>query len=313
MKISQRSGEPAAARGRERILVRVDVPAIRFISALMLLCVLGWFAVLVVRDHLGYDRVAPGRFGWSVALFAAAALIARGMFLGRPVTTGHAVTAAARGVRRAGCALLVVWTARQHSGRLQRARAHVAYQGATTTGAAGAGVGTGQRHTGGPVGAVCHAFEQELSLQHQQIRGDRLPYPAWVRRSQRRPDRRRHPIRHSGSRFRSHVPRTGLADHRIGLRPSGTWGYGAARRSASRCSRCRSGAMSSSMLHAFHPAGAPISKLAPSGAAHPQLRGHHRDRRRAARLTAALDRRADRGVARRAPRRAHRTRILHEP
>jgi lysylphosphatidylglycerol synthetase-like protein (DUF2156 family) len=48
-----------------------------------------------VRDHLGYDRVAPGRFGWSVALLTAVALIARGIFLGRPVTIGHAAIAAA--------------------------------------------------------------------------------------------------------------------------------------------------------------------------------------------------------------------------
>lgn len=94
MKVSQNSGGPATARGRERVLVRLDVPGIRVISAFMLLCVLGCFAVLVVRDQLGYYRVTPGRFGWSVALCAAAALIARGMFLGRPVTTGHAVAAA---------------------------------------------------------------------------------------------------------------------------------------------------------------------------------------------------------------------------
>ncbi|MCA2312674.1 hypothetical protein JF767_28365, partial [Mycobacterium intracellulare subsp. chimaera] len=47
-----------------------------------------------MREHLGYGRVGPGRFGWSVALLAAVALIARGIFLGRPVTTGHAIAAA---------------------------------------------------------------------------------------------------------------------------------------------------------------------------------------------------------------------------
>lgn len=95
MKISQRSVGAATAQRRERVLVRVDVPAIRCISALMLLCVLGWLTVLAVREHLGYDQVAPGRFGWSVALLAAVALIARAIFLGRPVTTGHAIAAAA--------------------------------------------------------------------------------------------------------------------------------------------------------------------------------------------------------------------------
>ena len=107
MKISPRGGDAAAARGRERVLVRVDVPAIRFISRLTLLCVLGWLTVLVVREHLGYDRFAPpGRFGWSVALLAAVALISRGILLGRPVTTGHAMTAGAAGCAGVGAHFL---------------------------------------------------------------------------------------------------------------------------------------------------------------------------------------------------------------
>jgi len=71
----------------------------------MLLSVLGWLTVLAVREHLGYDRVAPGQFGWSVALLAAVALIARGIFLGRPVTTGHAIAGFVRLVwlRQADC------------------------------------------------------------------------------------------------------------------------------------------------------------------------------------------------------------------
>ena len=93
MKTSQRSGKAATAWGRERVLVRVDVPAARWVSALMLLCVLGWLTVLIVREHLGYGRLEPGRFGWSVALLAALGLIVRGIFLSRPVTTWHAVAA----------------------------------------------------------------------------------------------------------------------------------------------------------------------------------------------------------------------------
>lgn len=82
-------------RGRQRVLVSADVPAARIGSAAILLCALGWLALLEVREQLGFYRVAPGRFGWSVALLAAAALIARGIFLGRPVTVGHAAIAAA--------------------------------------------------------------------------------------------------------------------------------------------------------------------------------------------------------------------------
>ncbi len=95
MKGSRGNGGVVTARGRERVLVRADIPAARYVSVLMLLCVLGWLTVLAARDYLGYDRVAPGRFGWSVALLGAVALIARGIFLGRPVTAGHAIAAAA--------------------------------------------------------------------------------------------------------------------------------------------------------------------------------------------------------------------------
>ncbi len=95
MRISQRTHGRVTARGRERVLVRADVPAIRLGSLLVLACALGWLTLLAVREHLGFQRVSPGRFGWSVALLAAAALIARGIFLGRPVTAGHAMIAAA--------------------------------------------------------------------------------------------------------------------------------------------------------------------------------------------------------------------------
>lgn len=95
MKAEQSSDAATTVRGRRQVLVRADIPGIRIVSALMLLGVLGWLAVLVVREHLGYERVAPGRFGWSVALLAAVALISRGIFLGRPVTTGHGLTAVA--------------------------------------------------------------------------------------------------------------------------------------------------------------------------------------------------------------------------
>ncbi len=92
MKITQRIGT-GGARGREAVLIRVNTPTARVISVLMLLCVLGWSAVLVMREYLGYDRAAPSRFGWSIALLVAVALIARGIFLGRPVTFGHVILA----------------------------------------------------------------------------------------------------------------------------------------------------------------------------------------------------------------------------
>ncbi|MGF2953472.1 bifunctional lysylphosphatidylglycerol flippase/synthetase MprF [Mycobacterium sp. THU-M116] len=94
MKVKRDGRHPAGPRGRERVLVSADVPAARVVSVVMLACVLGWSTVLVARQYLGAGRVAPGRFGWSLALLAAVALIARGIFLGRPVTAGHAWAAA---------------------------------------------------------------------------------------------------------------------------------------------------------------------------------------------------------------------------
>lgn len=109
VKINPKSRGANMARGGERILVGADVPAARRASVLMLMCVLLWLVALVARENLGYDRVAPGRFGWSVALLGAAALIARGVFLGRPVTTAHAVYAAAAVAAGLG-AHVVSWT-----------------------------------------------------------------------------------------------------------------------------------------------------------------------------------------------------------
>ncbi len=77
------------ARGRPGVVLGAAAPAARVISVTMLLCVLGWVTVLA-----GCANPGDGRFWRSLALLAAAALIARGIFLGRPVTTRHAWAAA---------------------------------------------------------------------------------------------------------------------------------------------------------------------------------------------------------------------------
>ena len=218
MKISQRSRGAAAAGGRERILVRVDVPAIRHISALMLFSVLGGLTILVVRHHLGYDRVAPGRFGWSVALFVALALIARGIFLGRPVTTGHTMMSAATVCAGLGAHFLSFGL----FGNMLVAGSGLVLMLPTAAQPQPQMLKQVWRWSTLPAAIRWRplpCIEQELSLQHRQDRGDRFPHPAWVRRSQRRPDRRCHPIRQPGNRFRRHVPQPRLADHRVGLRP----------------------------------------------------------------------------------------------
>src|ERR1700758_5140107 len=101
--ISRKSGGLSVTRVRERVLVSADFSAARLVSVLMLLCVVCWMTLLVVRAHLDHGHGAPGRFGSSLALLAAVALIARGILLGRPVTSRHAVCAAA-GVGAGVCA-----------------------------------------------------------------------------------------------------------------------------------------------------------------------------------------------------------------
>ena len=68
-------------RVRERVVVHVDSPAARWISALAVLSLSGWLFLL-------HKDVA-----WSTTILAAVILIARGIFLGRPVTAVHATAA----------------------------------------------------------------------------------------------------------------------------------------------------------------------------------------------------------------------------
>lgn len=95
MKVSQRGRRATAALASERIILRTDRRATRLASSLLLVCVLSWLTALTVHERPGANWYAAGRFGWSVALLAAVVLIARGVFLGRPVTPRHAVGAAA--------------------------------------------------------------------------------------------------------------------------------------------------------------------------------------------------------------------------
>ncbi|MBV8349253.1 MAG: DUF2156 domain-containing protein, partial [Mycolicibacterium sp.] len=80
----------AKVRARERVVVNVDSPAARWIAALAVLSVFCWLVVLLVHNHHPAHWHAAGRLAWSVTILAAVALIARGIFLGRPVTAAHA-------------------------------------------------------------------------------------------------------------------------------------------------------------------------------------------------------------------------------
>jgi lysylphosphatidylglycerol synthetase-like protein (DUF2156 family) len=125
-----------SVRASARILVGGDSVLARWIGALSLLSMSGLLVVLAAEHH----RLAGwhGGLGLPVAIAAATALIARGIFLGRPVTAAHAATAAVvagagvaadtvsphplGNVMLAAAGWLLMWptTARAQSGALPR-------------------------------------------------------------------------------------------------------------------------------------------------------------------------------------------------
>jgi len=84
----------AKPRARERVVVHVDSLAARWIGAFALLCAAGWLIVILAHHHQQPDWHYADRLGWSLTVLGAVAFIARGIFLGRPVTTMHAAAAA---------------------------------------------------------------------------------------------------------------------------------------------------------------------------------------------------------------------------
>jgi lysylphosphatidylglycerol synthetase-like protein (DUF2156 family) len=80
-------------RARERVVVHVDSVAARWTGALAVFCATCWLIVILARHHHHPEWQYAGRLGWSLTVLAAAALIARGIFLGRPVTAMHATAA----------------------------------------------------------------------------------------------------------------------------------------------------------------------------------------------------------------------------
>ncbi len=83
----------ARVRARERVIVNVDSRAARWIGAVAVLMVFCWLLVVLAGDHHHPHWQAAGRLAWSLTVLAGVALIARGIFLGRPVTAAHAATA----------------------------------------------------------------------------------------------------------------------------------------------------------------------------------------------------------------------------
>ncbi|WP_407688048.1 bifunctional lysylphosphatidylglycerol flippase/synthetase MprF [Mycobacterium sp. HUMS_1102779] len=79
---------------RERVVVSVDSRAARLIGALALLCAACWLIEIVARQHARPDWYHSDRVAWSLTVLVAVGWIARGIFLGRPVTATHATAAA---------------------------------------------------------------------------------------------------------------------------------------------------------------------------------------------------------------------------
>lgn len=74
-------------------MVSVDSRAARLIGALALLSATCWLAEILVRHHDQPAWYYTDRLAWSLTVLVAVAWIARGIFLGRPVTAMHAAAA----------------------------------------------------------------------------------------------------------------------------------------------------------------------------------------------------------------------------
>jgi lysylphosphatidylglycerol synthetase-like protein (DUF2156 family) len=85
-------GVAPRVRARDRV-VHVNSPAARWVGTVALLSAACWLIAAIAggHDHEGWH--ATGRLEWSLAVLAAVTLIARGIFLGRPVTARHATAA----------------------------------------------------------------------------------------------------------------------------------------------------------------------------------------------------------------------------
>jgi lysylphosphatidylglycerol synthetase-like protein (DUF2156 family) len=81
-------------RMRKHAVARVDSVAARCVGALALLCATCWLILILARHYDHPDGQYLNRLDWSLTVLAAVVFIARGIFLGRPVTATHATAAA---------------------------------------------------------------------------------------------------------------------------------------------------------------------------------------------------------------------------
>ncbi|MCV7074577.1 bifunctional lysylphosphatidylglycerol flippase/synthetase MprF [Mycobacterium szulgai] len=84
----------ARLRAHQRVVVHFGSVRARWVGALAVFCAACWLISLLARNYRHENWQAAGRLAWSLTVLAAVALIARGIFLGRPVTAMHAAAAA---------------------------------------------------------------------------------------------------------------------------------------------------------------------------------------------------------------------------
>lgn len=73
-----------------RVVVDVESRRSIWISRALIACAFGWLTLLIAYDHHAADWRTPGRVTWSLSLFIAVILAARGLIRGRPITRSHA-------------------------------------------------------------------------------------------------------------------------------------------------------------------------------------------------------------------------------
>ncbi|MCV7229588.1 bifunctional lysylphosphatidylglycerol flippase/synthetase MprF [Mycolicibacterium komossense] len=83
-----------AARIKRRVM-EADSHTTRRGGALAAVALFAWLVMLTERDEVRPDWQSGSRLAWSMAILVAVVFIARGIFLGRPVTAAHAAAAGA--------------------------------------------------------------------------------------------------------------------------------------------------------------------------------------------------------------------------
>lgn len=83
----------SGVRASENTVFDVDSRTARRSGAVSVFLVFGWLVVMLQRDGHHADWQANSRLAWSLTILVAVTLIARGIYLGRPVTAAHAIAA----------------------------------------------------------------------------------------------------------------------------------------------------------------------------------------------------------------------------